>query len=87
LYYSKEEIVDRLFAAKPALILIREKYIESQPNTILSLMVNDKRFKDYRRTFRINKRDFIFERKDLPSIINPVVPPGALVEFNYKASI
>jgi len=86
-YYSKEEIVDRLFAENPALVLIREKYMESQPNTILSMMVNDKRFKNYHRTFRINKRDFIFERNDLPSIINPIVPPGALVEFDYKASI
>ncbi len=86
-YYSKEEIADRLFSEKPALILIREKYVESQPNTIISLMYHDKRFDNYRRTYRINKRDVIYERRDLPFNLNPFVPPGALVEFTDKDNI
>ena len=85
--YSKPEIVDRLFAANPALILVREKYVQSQPNTIIGIMYRDKRFDNYRRSYRINKRDVIFERKDLPFNSNPVVPPGALVDFNYRDSI
>lgn len=85
--YSKVEIVDRLFAANPALILVREKYVQSQPNTIIGMMYHDKRFDNYRRSYRINKRDVIYERKDLPANNNPVVPPGALVDFDYRDSI
>jgi len=79
-YVTKNEIVDRLFAEKPDLILMRGKYVESQPNTIAGMMYHDERFHNYRRTYRINKRDVIFERVDLPSVVNPEVPPGALVE-------
>jgi len=84
---SKQEIVDRLFAANPALILVREKYVETQPNTIIAMVYHDKRFDNYRRTYRINKRDVIYERRDLPFSNNPIVPPGALVDFDYKDSI
>jgi hypothetical protein len=78
--HTKTEIVDRIFAAKPELILIREKHLENQPNSIISLVYHDVRFATYRRGYRINKRDTIYERRDLPVLLNPLVPPGALVE-------
>lgn len=80
-YTSKAEIVERLFAENAQLVLVRERYVENQPNSILGLMVKDQRFAErYRQVFRINKRDQVFERRDLPVLLNPQVPPGALVE-------
>jgi hypothetical protein len=78
--HTKAEIVDRIFAAKPELVLIREKYLGNQPNSIISLVCHDARFANYRRAWRINKRDTVYERRDLPVLLDPVVPPGALVE-------
>jgi hypothetical protein len=43
-YTTKAEIVERLFAENAQLVLVRERYVENQPNSILGLMVNDKRF-------------------------------------------
>lgn len=80
-YTNKAEIVERLLAENAQLVLVRERYVENQPNSILGLMVNDARFaENYRLVFRINKRDRVFERRDLPVLLNPQVPPGALVE-------
>lgn len=78
---NKNEIVERLFFEDADLVLVRERYIENQPNSILGWMLRDARFADnYREAFRINKRDRIFERRDLPLLENPRVPRGALVE-------
>jgi len=78
---TKPAIVERLFAENAQLVLVRERYVESQPHSILGLMVRDRRFaENYREAYRINKRDRIFERRDLPLLENPHVPPGALVE-------
>jgi len=84
-YTDKEEIVERLFSENAHLVLVRERYIENQPNSILGVMVRDTRFaENYREVFRINRRDRIFERRDLPVLFNPQVPPGALVEELIK---
>jgi len=82
---SKKKIIDRLFAEKAELVLVRERYIQNQPNSILGLMVRDTRFaENYREAYRINRRDRIFERRDLPVLFNPQVPPGASVEKLVK---
>lgn len=78
---SRPEMVERLFAENAELVLVRERYVENQPNSILGWMVRDARFaENYREAYRINKRDRIFERRTLPLLLNPQVPPGALVE-------
>ena len=86
LQVSQQEIVERLFAEQAELVLVRERYVESQPGTLLAQMVNDPRFAErYRPTVRINRRDVVYERRDLPVLLNPRVPVAALVESNPAA--
>ncbi len=80
-YYSKKALVERLFAEQPELVLLRERYVKRQPNTLIGRFYHDPRFDErYRRMYRINKRDIVFERRDLPVRDEVVVPPAALVE-------
>lgn len=80
-YTTREAIIERLFAENVELILWREKYVEQFPETIAGVMYRDPRFSErYRKAYRVNKRDVVYERIDLPAKAQPVVPPGALVE-------
>ena len=86
--YTKNELVDYLFSLQPELVLIRERYVNKIPNSVIGKIFHDERFEQrYRKVLRINKRDVLYERKDLPIVNEPVIPPGAMVEYQWEPKL
>lgn len=83
--YSNAEIVERFYALNPELVLVRERYIKKNKGTLIAHFFYDPRFEQrYRKGVRINKRDVVYERRDLPVLTQPIVPAAALVESDWS---
>jgi hypothetical protein len=86
--YSKKEIIEEIFQKAPELILVRERYVHRWKHSVLGRIVRDPRFQEnYRKTVRINRRDVVYERKDLDRVIDPRVPPGAMIERSWQPKL
>ena len=78
---TREAIINNILVRKPELILVRERYVEREENSLIAGVLFDPHFAlQYRRSWRLNKRDVVYERRDLPIISQVKTPPGALVE-------
>jgi len=82
---TKAQLIERFYELDPELVLIRERYLEKYPNTLIGTMFHDPRFAErYKKTIRINKRDVIYQRRDVPSPDPVSVPTASLVEYSWE---
>jgi hypothetical protein len=78
----RQDILLMLYQANPEVVIVRYKFVERRPGSLIATYINTHGFKErYRRAFRINRRDAVYVRKDVVLPENIVIPPASLVEF------
>ena len=83
-YGDLDQQVDRLLSLKPEVVLIRERYLKKRPGSLIARFHNHSDFStSYRKVFRLNRRDVVYQRNDMSVISEPIVPPASLVEKRW----